>query len=302
MANTASKGGEAALQPGSKVAVLGLGTMGAGMASNLIAAGFAVSGYNRSRERAAPLTGKGLTLADDPAAAVAGRGAALACLADDSALASILFDQGAIQSLRPGSLLIDTGTTSLEMTNRIMGACDERGIAFIDAPVTGSKLGAEGGTLTLMVGGPESRLERGRALFEAVGKTIIHAGPRTGDGQRIKLCLNMTQAIVLQGVLEGYALAEAQGVSMEALETVFTHSAARTGVGHFKTPFLKRGDFTPHFRLDLMQKDVHLALGEASRHRLPVPLARAVGSVYDLAARQGLGPEDFLATAKLLGL
>lgn len=284
------------------VSFLGLGTMGAGMAANLLKARYSVCGFNRTPGRAEHLKAQGLRVEKEATKAVENAQAVLTCVADDSALNGILFDAGALDHIPRGGLLIECGTTSLDLTLRLDAACQERGIEFIDAPITGSKLGAEGGKLTFMVGGPSDRVERARPLFEAMGRHVVHAGERAGDGQRIKLCLNMTQAIVLEGVLEGFALAEAQGVSAQALAEVFENSAGKTGVGSFKAPYLWTGDFTPHFRLDLMQKDLHLALGQASKSRLPVPLGRAVVNVYDQAARMGLGASDFLATAKLLGL
>ena len=282
------------------VAFLGLGTMGTGMVSCLARAGFEVTAYNRTPSRIEPLLGLGVKGSARPKEAVRQASIVIVCVADDTAIHDVLFERDAISYMAEGSLLIDCSTTSLDATEAIHAQCLGRGIEFIDAPITGSKLGAESGNLTFMVGGPPSRVERAKPLFEAMGKHVIHAGERIGDGQRTKYCLNMTQAIVLQGVLEGYALAEAQGLSYEVMEEVLNKSAGKTGVGGFKTPFLKEGDFTPHFRLDLMQKDLHLALIEASAHRVPLPLARAIATVYDTAAQQGLGAEDFLATAKLL--
>lgn len=286
--------------PLKNVTVLGLGTMGIGMAKQLQSAGFQVVGYNRSPSRLKAANELGLQCLSDPISAVKTAEAVIICVSNDPATESILFEQDVLASIPTQALLIDSGTTGLRLTEDIYATCVERGIDFLDAPVTGSKLGAESGNLTFMVGGPDHMVERAQPLFDAMGKHTVHAGPRAGDGQRIKYCLNMTQAIVLQGVLEGYALAQAQGLSMDVLAEVFENSAGKTGVGGFKTPFLKSGDFTPHFRLELMQKDLHLALSEAAEHRTPLPLGRTVATLYDLAAQNGWGAEDFLATAKLL--
>lgn len=284
-----------------RVSVLGLGTMGAGMATNLVKAGFSVIGYNRNPSRANALTSSGLRTATDPASAVEAADAVITCVANDRALTQVLLESGALDRMARETLLIECGTTSLGLTERIGEACDQRGLGFLDAPITGSKLGAESGRLTFMVGGPTGLVEKAQPLFDAMGQYTAHVGERRGDGQRIKVCLNLTQAVVLEGVLEGYALAKAQGMSVESLAEVFENSAGKTGVGTFKTPYLLRSDFEPHFRLDLMQKDLHLALEQASHHRVPLTLGRAVASLYDLAATQGWGAEDFLATAKLLG-
>lgn len=285
-----------------RVAVLGLGTMGAGMAGQLLKSGRSVVGFNRTRARARDLEGRGLSYLGDPAEAVENAEAIVVCLADDRATRAALLDNGALDRARAGALLIDCGTSGLELTAEMAARADARGIELLDAPVTGSKLGAEGGTLTFMVGGPTERVDRARPLFETMGRHVVHAGPRIGDGQRVKYCLNMIQAIVLQGVLEGYALARAQGVTIEALSEVLENSGGRTGVGSFKTPFLLKGDFTPHFRLDLMLKDLRLALGQAEAGEAALPLAEAVTRLYEEAVGRGLGGDDFLATARLLDL
>ncbi|MGF1509798.1 MAG: NAD(P)-dependent oxidoreductase [Myxococcota bacterium] len=282
------------------VAVLGLGTMGLGMAKNLLAAGYVVHGFNRSSERGVHLEESGGTYFSDPIAAIEGADAAIVCLANDAATGAVVFAPRLLSDSAPGMLLIDSGTTSLELTERIDAACQAHDVEFLDAPITGSKLGAEGGRLTFMVGGPRARLDRAEPLFEAMGRHVVHAGTRIGDGQRIKYCLNMSQAIVLQGVLEGYALASAQGLPVEKLEEVFEKSAGRTAIGAFKTPYLRARDFTAHFRLDLMLKDLHLALRQAQGAGQPVPLGHAITSLYALASRRGWGSEDFLAVAKLL--
>ncbi|MEL6184619.1 MAG: NAD(P)-dependent oxidoreductase, partial [Myxococcota bacterium] len=238
-----------------RVAVLGLGTMGIGMALNLLKS-FKVVGYNRSAERGRRLEEGGGRFLAEPAEAVRGADAVVACLANDAANRDVLLAPELLDALEPGSLVIDCGTTGPEVTAALAEACAARSVDFLDAPITGSKLGAESGRLTFMVGGPSERVDRARGLFEAMGKHVVHAGGRVGDGQRIKYCLNMTQAIVMQGVLEGYALARAQGLEPSALAEVFENSAGKTGVGSLKTPYLQNRDFEPHFRLDLMRKDL----------------------------------------------
>ncbi|MBX2811825.1 MAG: NAD(P)-dependent oxidoreductase [Myxococcales bacterium] len=282
------------------VTFLGLGTMGSGMAIQLHQAGFRVTGYNRTYARTEALLSEGIIGARNLIPAIQQAESIILCLSDDHAIDELLFTHGVIHQISANTLVLDCSTTSLATTKKLHQACLARGSRFLDAPVTGSKLGAETGQLTFMVGGETEDLQAAQPLFDAMGRYVVHAGPNVGDGQRAKYCLNMTQAIVLQGVLEGYALAKAQGLSIEVMEDIFEHSAGKTGVGTFKTPYLKEQDYTPHFRLDLMQKDLHLALSQASDARLPLPLARAVSTLYDLAARNGLGPEDFLATAKLI--
>lgn len=284
-----------------RIAFLGLGTMGAGMARNLLAREHVVVGWNRSRDKAEALREHGLELADSPAMAAHAADAAIVCLSDDAAVEQVVLgDAGVLATLPSDALLIDCSTTSFELTARVEAAASARGVAFLDAPITGSKLGAAGARLTFMVGGPAERVARAQPLFEAMGRHVVHVGERVGQGQAAKYCLNMTQAIVLEGVLEGYVLAQALDVPLTKLADIFEHSAGKTGVGSFKTPYLEARDFEPHFRLDLMHKDLHLALREAEDRRMPLPAAQAVRVLYDQAVAEGMGPRDFLAIVQLL--
>ena len=284
------------------VAFLGLGTMGAGMVRTLLAAGIDVQGFNRSDGPVPGLVAEGMVRAQSPRAAAAAADAVISCVSDDEALRAVALDPevGLLAGLRPDTLWLECGTTSLALTGELAAAAAERGAAFLDAPITGSKLGAAGGTLTFMVGGSSAAFTRAVPLFEILGKAWIHVGDRVGLGQSAKYCLNMTQSVVLQGVLEGYALARRLGVSVEAMAEVFENSAGKTGVGSFKTPYLLAGDYAPHFKLWLMHKDLHLAHAEATRLGLPLPAADAVRGVYDAGIAQGLGEQDFLVLARLL--
>lgn len=272
------------------------------MVRNLMSAGYSVAGWNRTASRGKALVSEGMTPAASPREAATGRDVIIVCVSDDDALESVLFDEqtGVMGGLDHGALLIDCGTTSQELTTRIAGAAKDRGAEFIDAPITGSKLGAAGGKLTFMVGGPAASVARAQPLFDVMGKHTVHVDERIGAGQASKYCLNMSQAVVLEGILEGYTLARKLGVPVSKMSEIFENSAGKTGVGAFKTPYLQAADYEPHFKLSLMHKDLHIALGEASRLRVPLPLARAVCTLYDQGVAEGMGDEDFLVLARLL--
>lgn len=291
-----------------RIAFLGLGTMGGSMARQLLLAGHQVMAYNRSAARREALKSSvpqeaqaRLVLSDNPIQAVKEAEVVVACLSNDEALASLMAGpEGCLAAMPQGSLFLDTGTTSLDLTADLAAQAQGRGLAFVDAPMTGSLLGAKNGTLTFMVGGAQKDVQRVRPLLDAMGKHVVHVGERVGAGQSAKCCLNMGQAVVLQGILEAYALAQRLDVPLEAMAEIFENSAGKTGVGSFKTPYLERQDYTPHFRLDLMQKDLHLALDEASKKRMPLPAAQAVRVLYDQGVAEGWGEEDFLVLARLL--
>jgi 3-hydroxyisobutyrate dehydrogenase-like beta-hydroxyacid dehydrogenase len=287
----------------SSVAFLGVGTMGSGMVRNLVAAGHEVVAWNRTRAKLEPLAAEleALRVAEFPIDAARATGIVILCVSSDEAVRELVFgEQGVLLALSEGDLLIDCGTTSQELTRTVAAAVAERRAGFLDAPITGSKLGAEGGRLTFMVGGPAEQVERARPLFQAMGRHHVHVGEQVGLGQAAKYCLNLAQAVILQGVLEGYTLAKLLGVPIAKMAEIYENSAGKTGVGGFKTPYLQAGDYTPHFRCDLMHKDLHLALAEAEGRRVPLPAATTVRGIYDQAVAEGLGGEDFLILATLL--
>lgn len=294
--------------PSECIAFLGLGTMGRGMVQNLLRGGYRVRAYNRSPEprlslqkELEPEYGPQLECFDSPKLAAQGADLLLFCVSDDDALRAIALGPGsAMDSITAQSLCIDCGTTSQSLTQSLASSCHEKGASFLDAPITGSKLGAAGGKLTFMVGGPKSAVERARPVLDCMGAHLVHVAAEVGAGQAAKYCLNMTQAVVLQGILEGYALAQKQGVPLAKMAEIFEKSAGKTGVGSFKTPYLQQGDYRPHFRLDLMQKDLHLALERAEQYRLPLPAAQSVRLLYDQGVAEGWGDQDFLVLAKLL--
>jgi 3-hydroxyisobutyrate dehydrogenase-like beta-hydroxyacid dehydrogenase len=284
-----------------KVGFVGIGTMGSGMVRSLLKAGFAVAGYNRTSARLLPLIDLGMGRAMSPREAVADAAFVIVAVSDDAALSAVSDgDDGFIRHLRPGTIVINCGTHSLGLTAAMAQETQRKGGEYLDAPMTGSKLGAENASLTFMVGGPLSAVEIARPLFSAMGKHVVHVGESPGLGQSAKYALNLSQAVTLQGMLEAWGLALRLGVSLKKMSECFQHSAASSGVGTFKAPYLMREDYEPHFRLDLMQKDLHLAIDQASARRIPLPAANSVVQVYDEAAAEGLGSRDFLATAILL--
>lgn len=275
--------------------------MGSGIARNLRRAGHIVTGYSRTSEHLARVTEHGVRPAASAAEAATDADCVLVTVSDDQALRAVTFgERGILAGLGRGAVLVDCGTTSLDLVQELKAATEAKACHYIDAPMTGSKLGAENGTLTLMVAGPLEVVEKVKPALTAISKHIVHVGTETGLAQAAKVCLNLSQAITLQGSLEAFGLAKKLGVPLDKLQELFENSAARSGVQSFKSPYLQRGDFAPHFRLALMQKDLHLALGEAHARRLPLPLTSAVAQVYDQAAAEGLGDQDFLATAQLL--
>ncbi len=185
---------------------------------------------------------------------------------------------GALEGLRRGSTLIDSSTVSPELARRVAAACAERGVDFLDAPVTGGTWGAEKGELVFMIGGKAEVLERVKPVLEAMGKKFLLLGPN-GAGQTVKLGMNLLLALQVDAFAEALALVTAAGVPAEKLMEVLQSSMARSGVLDVKAPMMVKGEFPASFPLRLMHKDVRLAL-ELARDGRDAALRR--GCVCDL--------------------
>ena len=282
------------------VAVLGLGLMGEPMARNLLRAGHSLRVWNRTASKADALVREGATLARTPAEAVREAEFIIIMVADPPALEAVLHGPGGVmEGLRKGTVLVNMGTQALSQIEALDRKARDRGIQFLDSPVTGSRGGAVEGTLTLLVGGDAAVLERARPILEKVGKTILHLG-RAGEGTRAKLVLNLIQAGMLTIFSEGLALGKRLDISPATMLQVLEHSAGNAPLFRFKGPYLMKRDFSTNFSLKLMDKDVKLALKEANALRVDLSTARAVDAVFSAAMAAGFGEDDFLSIARII--
>lgn len=282
------------------IGFIGLGTMGSGMAQNLLKNGFKVIGYNRTKSKADAIKHKNFSAANSPKEACENANIIVTCVASDSALNDVLFSgNGVFNALDEKKMLIDCSTTSIELTAKIAKECEKRGIRFLDAPITGSKMGAEAGTLLFMAGGDEKTVKECMPIFNAMGRKLVYCGHNT-YGQRAKIALNLTQALMLQSCFEGLVLGVRIGVPLASMIEIFENSGAKSGVGSVKIPKVLNRDFSPHFKLELMNKDVEFAMSETQKLGLELPLSREVAKVFRKAMEKGLGQEDFAGIVKLL--
>src|ERR1022692_3146332 len=279
-----------------RVAFLGLGIMGHSMASNLVKAGHEVAVWNRSPDKQV----EGARSATSPADAATGVEVVWMRLYDTKAVEGVLFGaNGVEQSLASGMIIADSSTISYSATLRFAERVKARGVDYVDAPMTGSKIAAEAGSLIFMVGGEESVLARLQPLFQAMGKQIFHMG-ETSKGQATKLAMNLQIAMIYEGFAEAVTLAAKLGVDVEKLLPLIQASMVRSGVVEYKAPFIMKRDFSPNFPLRLMLKDIHLALEAAREARVRLPGLEAVEEVYDVAAEEGQQDLDYAATLTLL--
>jgi len=279
-----------------RVAFLGLGIMGRRMASNLVKAGHEVAVWNRT-----PGTDvEGARSAASPAEAASGAEVVWLCVSDTKAVESVLFGpQGVHEALTEGQIIVDSSTISPTATRQFAERVHTKGVQYVDAPVTGSKAGAENGTLIFIVGGDESAIEKVKPLFAAMGKKFFRMGD-IGKGEAAKLVMNLQIALIYEGFAEALLLATKLGVDAATLLPLIEASMVRSGVVDYKAPFVLQRDFSPNFPLRLMRKDLRLALEAAKEARVKLPGLETVEEIYDMATEDGHEDLDYAATLTLL--
>ena len=284
------------------VAFLGLGIMGSRMAANLSRAGFEVHAWNRTRARAEELAAEhGAVVADSPAAAARAAGIVITMVVDAPQVEEVLFgSDGAAEGLSDDGLVADMSTIAPTASRAIADRLSERGIAFLDAPVTGSKPKAEDGTLTIMAGGDQEQFERARPLFEAMGKLVLHVGPQ-GHGSMVKLINNTVAAVNTAAIAEGFALAKRAGVDLDKLVEVVSAGSGASAMLDLKARPIIDADYEPLFKLGHMLKDVRHCLAEAEALGLDMRVAGAAEKLYAEADDSGHYDDDFAAVAESTG-
>lgn len=279
-----------------RVAFLGLGIMGRPMASNLVKAGHEVAVWNRTPGKDV----EGAQAASSPADAAGGAEVVWVCVSDTQAVESVLFgSQGAAGALSEGAIIVDSSTISPSATRKFAERVRTRGVSYVDAPMTGSKTGAESGTLIFIIGGDEAAIDRIKPLLAAMGKKIFRMG-ETGKGQAAKLAMNLQIAMIYEGFAEALTLAAKLGLDAETLVPLVQASMVNSGVVDYKAPFVLNRDFSPNFPLRLMLKDIRLTLEAAKEARVKLPGLETVEEIYDMSAEDGNSDLDYAATLTLL--
>jgi 3-hydroxyisobutyrate dehydrogenase-like beta-hydroxyacid dehydrogenase len=291
------------MQSTQRIAFAGLGIMGAPMARNLLEAGFDVSVYTRTTEKAERFaTEHGARAAKTPAEAAEGADALVTMVPDAPQVEEVLFGpSGAADALPEGALVVDMSTTSPTASREISERLSERGLAFVEAPVSGSKPKAEDGTLTIMAGGEPESFERALPLFEAMGERIVHVGP-LGHGQMAKLVTNTMGALNAAALAEAVRTAKAAGLDRDAFLEVAAGSAAASAMLNLKGPPMFEESFEPAlFKLEHMLKDVRHTLEEADSLGFELQLGAVAERLYARADESGHGQQDFAAVYTAFG-
>jgi 2-hydroxy-3-oxopropionate reductase len=283
-----------------KIGFIGLGIMGMPMARNLLRAGFEVVAYNRTASKTEALAKEGARKADSPKELAAECPVVITIVSDTPDVeAVILGKDGVIEGIRPGSVVIDMSTISPTTTREIATRLKEKGVAMLDAPVSGGDVGAIKATLAIMVGGDTEVFERCRPIFEAMGKNIVHVGG-SGMGQTVKLMNQILLVGCLIGVVEALVFGQKSGVNLEKAIDAVKSGAAGSWVLSNLGPRIVKRDFQPGFFTDLMQKDLNLVMEAAAEMKLPLPITSLINQMYYSLQCSDEGRSAYSALVKVL--
>jgi 3-hydroxyisobutyrate dehydrogenase-like beta-hydroxyacid dehydrogenase len=284
-----------------KLGFLGLGIMGYPMARNLLRAGHEVALWShrapKARELAAAEKGR---FCASPKEVAENADVVFLCVGDTAmSREAILGQDGILEGARRGTVVADASTIAPTASREIAKALAAKGVDYLDAPCTGSKPGAEGGTLTFMIGGDRQVFEGIRPYLEVMGKRFYYCGG-PGMGLHAKLSQNLILSNLLQGFNEGMVLAAKAGVDADLMLDILNNSAAKSGMISAKAPLVLRRVFDPAFSVKWMHKDIGLMLDSANELHVPVPLTALTGQMFQASIAKGHGDEDICATIKVL--
>lgn len=283
-----------------RVALLGIGTMGRGMAANLLKASFPLTIYNRTRAKAEPFAAQGATIANTPAEAAKGADVVISILADDNASREAwLGKDSALAAMSPGSTIVECGTLSPSWIAELDKKTKERGVGLVEAPVTGSRPQAEAGQLTFLCGTDDVTLDKVRAVLEPMSKAIVHLGP-VGSGGQLKLINNFLCAVQVASFAEALAWIERTNLNRaQALEMLKT-GAPGSGIFNAMSERMIARTYEVNFLLRLLNKDVRYAQAAAAEHGVTLTTAATTEKLFDKAEQQGLGEKDMSAVVEVL--
>ena len=283
-----------------RIGFVGLGIMGQGMAANLLKAGYSLTVWNRTAARMERLVAEGARAGESPAAVAAASDIVIVCVSDTPDVQAVLLGtDGVLQGAQPGTLVVDCSTISPQATRELAAAAATRGVAMLDAPVSGGSEGAAKGTLSIMVGGEPAAYERALPVLQAMGKTITHVGGH-GAGQTVKL---VNQVLVVGNCIamcEALLFAQAGGVDLAKTYSAVSQGAAGSWMFTNRAPQILRRDWSPGFTVDLQQKDLRLVLEAADELGVPLPVTGLIFQLYRTLQAQGSGSEGNHALAKAL--
>ncbi len=283
-----------------RIGYIGLGIMGGGMVANLLRSGHDVTVWNRTASKAEPLVAAGATLAASPAGVAAVTDVVMICVSDTPDVEQVVSGpDGVLDGIEAGALVVDHSTISPSATRSLAESVSAKGASWIDAPVSGGSEGAAKGTLSIMVGGSDSDVQRAHPLFAAYGTTITHVGG-IGSGQAVKLVNQILVVVNQLAASEALLFAKAAGLDLEATLSAVKGGAAGSWMLANRGPQMITDDWRPGFTIDLQQKDLRLVLEAAEELGFPVIATSLVHQLYLTLQRQGMGSDGNHALVKAL--
>jgi 3-hydroxyisobutyrate dehydrogenase len=285
-----------------RVALIGLGIMGSGMAGRLLSAGFPLVIYNRNRDKASPFRGAGAVLATSPREAASRAEIVISMVADDVASRAVwLGESGALAGVAPGTVLVESSTLSVAWVRELAEAVSQKRCELLDAPVTGSKQQAANGDLLFLVGGSEAALATARPVLASLSRDAIYLGP-TGSGALMKLINNFLCGVQAASLAEAAALAGRAGLDREKAFGILANGAPGSPLVKTLVARVAAGDFTPNFVLRLMAKDLSYAIEEGTRNHVNLQAAAPALAEFQRAIAAGYGESDFSAVLEAIRL
>ena len=283
-----------------EVGFIGIGRMGTPMASNIADAGFALTAFDEATERVEALTENGAYVASNPAE-VAERSQVVVTMLNDATAVSevVLGERGVLSGSAPDQVVVDMSTIGPSAARKFASAAEERGVAFLDAPVSGSVSAAETAELTTMVGGPREAFDRVEPVLASMTREQVYLGP-SGTGAAMKLAVNSLLAVVNQGIAEALIMAERAGIDRVQAYDVIASSAAGPPYAQYKRQHFLDSDVPIMFTTTQMQKDLGLALDLARQLNLPAVATATTNEMLAAACGLGYAEEDFVAVADVL--
>ncbi len=283
-----------------RIAWIGLGKMGTPMAQNLLKKGYAVTVYNRAKEKCKPLVEAGATAADSPKAAASDAGVIVSMISDDAALEAISYGtDGVFQSAKPGTIFIDMSTVSPAASMRVEDQAKAKKIGYLRAPVSGSTILAGSATLTIFASGPKDAYDACVDIFGCMGQKTFHVGP--GDEARyLKLVMNMMVGLTSAMAAEALTFGESGGMEWEQMIDIINASVVASPLLGYKAALLKSRNFAPAFTVSQMAKDFDIMIDAGREKNIPIPLTSLVRQFWGAMMANGKSGQDFFSLVTLL--
>jgi 2-hydroxy-3-oxopropionate reductase len=282
------------------IGFIGLGIMGKPMARNLMKAGYKLVVYNRSRASMDELAAEGAATAGSPKAVAEQSDVVITMLPDSPQVQEVMTgENGVLAGAKAGTLVIDMSTISPVVTQEVAKVAQEHGVRMLDAPVSGGDVGAQQGTLSIMVGGSAEDFEQAKPIFEVLGKTIVHVGD-IGAGQVVKACNQIVVALTIEAVSEALVLGSKAGVDPAVIIKVLSGGLAANRVMEVRGPNFLKHDFQPGFKIALHHKDLGIALSSGREYGVVLPVTALVDQMLEALKLRGQGDQDHSAILTLI--